>query len=431
MQRKNIDLMAPVGSYELLMAAIQAGANSVYFGIGNLNMRSRSSINFTFEDLRKIVNICNEAGVNTYLTVNTVIYDGELDTMRQIIDAAAEVKVSAVIVSDVAVMKYAREKGVEVHASTQLNIANIEAVEFYSQFCDVMVTARELSLDQVADITYQIKQRNIKGPNGKLVEIEVFCHGALCMAISGKCYMSLHEFHHSANRGACLQNCRRTYILKDKESDTEIEVDNEYLMSPKDLCTISFIDKIIDAGVSVLKIEGRARSAEYVKTVVECYDQAIKSVLDNTYNQEKIDEWTKRLSTVFNRGFWNGYYLGQRLGEWAKQHGSKATKTKVFLGKILNYYSNIGVAEIKLETDEELLVSDEIVILGPTTGVVQQFVEEIHFEQKSVKKVKQGDLFSIKTDELVRRGDKLYKLEDTEELKKRNRERKYQINNDE
>jgi putative protease len=315
MQRKNIDLMAPVGSYESLMAAIQAGANSVYFGIGNLNMRSRSSINFTFEDLRKIVNICNEAGVNTYLTVNTVIYDGELDTMRQIIDAAAEVKVSAVIVSDVAVMKYAREKGVEVHASTQLNIANIEAVEFYSQFCDVMVTARELSLDQVADITYQIKQRNIKGPNGKLVEIEVFCHGALCMAISGKCYMSLHEFHHSANRGACLQNCRRTYILKDKESDTEIEVDNEYLMSPKDLCTISFIDKIIDAGVSVLKIEGRARSAEYVKTVVECYDQAIKSVLDNTYNQEKIDEWTKRLSTVFNRGFWNGYYLGQRLGE--------------------------------------------------------------------------------------------------------------------
>lgn len=431
MQRKNIDLMAPVGSYESLMAAIQAGANSVYFGIGNLNMRSRSSINFTFEDLRKIVNICNKAGVNTYLTVNTVIYDGELDTMRQIIDAAAEVKVSAVIVSDVAVMKYAREKGVEVHASTQLNIANIEAVEFYSQFCDVMVTARELSLDQVADITYQIKQRNIKGPNGKLVEIEVFCHGALCMAISGKCYMSLHEFHHSANRGACLQNCRRTYILKDKESDTEIEVDNEYLMSPKDLCTISFIDKIIDAGVSVLKIEGRARSAEYVKTVVECYDQAIKSVLDNTYNQEKIDEWTKRLSTVFNRGFWNGYYLGQRLGEWAKQHGSKATKTKVFLGKILNYYSNIGVAEIKLETDEELLVRDEIVILGPTTGVVQQFVEEIHFEQKSVKKVMQGDLFSIKTDELVRRGDKLYKLENTEELKKRNRERKYQINNDE
>ncbi len=420
--------MAPVGSYESLMAAIQAGANSVYFGIGNLNMRSRSSINFTFEDLRKIVNICNKAGVNTYLTVNTVIYDGELDTMRQIIDAAAEVKVSAVIVSDVAVMKYAREKGVEVHASTQLNIANIEAVEFYSQFCDVMVTARELSLDQVADITYQIKQRNIKGPNGKLVEIEVFCHGALCMAISGKCYMSLHEFHHSANRGACLQNCRRTYILKDKESDTEIEVDNEYLMSPKDLCTISFIDKIIDAGVSVLKIEGRARSAEYVKTVVECYDQAIKSVLDNTYNQEKIDEWTKRLSTVFNRGFWNGYYLGQRLGEWAKQHGSKATKTKVFLGKILNYYSNIGVAEIKLETDEELLVNDEIVILGPTTGVVQQFVEEIHFEQKSVKKVKQGDLFSIKTDELVRRGDKLYKLEDTEKLKKRNRERKYQAN---
>lgn len=416
--------MAPVGSYESLMAAIQAGANSVYFGIEKLNMRARSSNNFTFEDLKNIVNICNKAGVKTYLTVNTVIYDQELEKMRQVIDAAAEAKVTAVIVSDVAVMQYARKKGVEVHASTQLNISNIEAVEFYSQFCDVIVTARELSLDQVAEIIYQIKEKNIKGPAGENVKIEVFCHGALCMAISGKCYMSLHEYNHSANRGECLQNCRRTYILKDKESDTEIEVDNEYLMSPKDLSTISFIDKILNAGISVLKIEGRARSAEYVKTVVECYNEAINAVLDNTYNQEKIDAWTQRLSTVFNRGFWNGYYLGQRLGEWAKQHGSKATKTKVFLGKVLNYYSNIGVAEIKLETDEELYIKDEVVFLGPTTGVVQQFVKEIHFDYKVVEKVGQGDLFSLKTDELVRRGDKLYKLANTEELKKRNRERR-------
>lgn len=424
MLRKNIDLMAPVGSYESLMAAIRAGANSVYFGIEKLNMRARSSNNFTFEDLKNIVDICNEADVKTYLTVNTVIYDGELEKMRQVIDAAAQAKVSAVIVSDTAVMQYAFKKGVEIHASTQLNISNIEAVEFYSQFCDIIVTARELNLEQVAEITRQIKERNITGPSGKLVEIEVFCHGALCMAISGKCYMSLYEYNHSANRGECLQNCRRTYILTDKESGAEIEVDNEYLMSPKDLSTISFVDKIIEAGVSVLKIEGRARSAEYVKTVVECYNQAISSVLDNTYTQEKIDKWTEKLSTVFNRGFWDGYYLGQKLGEWSRQHGSKASKTKVFLGKVINYYSNIGVAEIKLETDEELLINDEIVILGPSTGAVQQVVEEIQFDYKAVKKVKQGDLFSIKTDELVRRGDKLYKLADTEELKKRNKERK-------
>lgn len=424
MQRKNIDLMAPVGSYESLMAAIHAGANSVYFGIEKLNMRARSSNNFTFEDLKNIVDICNKANVKTYLTVNTVIYDGELEKMRQVIDAATQAKVSAVIVSDTAVMQYAFKKGVEIHASTQLNISNIEAVEFYSQFCDVIVTARELNLEQVAEITRQIKERNIIGPSGKLVEIEVFCHGALCMAISGKCYMSLYEYNHSANRGECLQNCRRTYILTDKESGAEIEVDNEYLMSPKDLSTISFVDKIIEAGVSVLKIEGRARSAEYVKTVVECYNQAISSVLDNTYTQEKIDKWTEKLSTVFNRGFWDGYYLGQKLGEWSRQHGSKASKTKVFLGKVINYYSNIGVAEIKLETDEELLINDEIVILGPSTGAVQQVVEEIQFDYKAVKKVKQGDLFSIKTDELVRRGDKLYKLADTEELKKRNKERK-------
>ena len=416
--------MAPVGSYESLMAAIQAGANSVYFGIEKLNMRARSSNNFTFEDLHKIVDICKQANVKTYLTVNTIIYDNELEKMRQVIDAAAEANVTAVIASDVSVMQYARQKGVEVHASTQLNISNIEAIEFYSNFCDVIVTARELSIDQVADITHLIKKRNITGPSGNLVQIEIFCHGALCMAVSGKCYLSLHEYYHSANRGSCLQNCRRPYILTDKESGAEIEVDNEYLMSPKDLCTIGFIDKIIDAGVSVLKIEGRARSGEYVKTVVECYNEAINAVLDGTYSQEKIDNWTEKLSTVFNRGFWDGYYLGQRLGEWSEIYGSRAKQTKVYLGKVLNYYGKLKVAELRIDTGEMLSVNEEVVFLGPTTGVVQQFVKEMRKEQKPIKNIKQGELFSMPTDSLVRRGDKLYKLVDTEELKKQKREQK-------
>ncbi len=424
MQRKNIDLMAPVGSYESLMAAINAGANSVYFGIEKLNMRARSSNNFTFDDLHKIVNICNEAGVKTYLTVNTIIYDDEIEKMHQVIDAAAEAKVTAVIASDISVMQYARKKGVEVHASTQLNITNIEAVEFYSNFCDVMVTARELTLDQVADITHLIKARNITGPSGELVQIEIFCHGALCMAVSGKCYMSLHEYNYSANRGACLQTCRRPYILIDKESGAEIEVDNEYLMSPKDLCTIGFIDKIIDAGVSVLKIEGRARSGEYVKTVVECYNEAINTVLDELYTREKIDSWMQRLSTVFNRGFWNGYYLGQKLGEWSEVYGSKALQTKVYLGKVSNYYGKLGVAEVKIETSEDLEVGDEVVFLGPTSGAVQQFVEEIRENLKPVKRVGKGQVFSMQTESLVRRADKLYKLVNTEELKRRKRELK-------
>ncbi|HNQ67034.1 MAG TPA: peptidase U32 family protein [Bacteroidales bacterium] len=422
MQRKNIDLMAPVGSYESLMAAIQAGANSVYFGIEKLNMRARSSNNFTFDDLKNIVNICNEAAVKTYLTVNTIIYDYELEKMRQVIDAAAESKVTAIIASDIAVMQYAFSKKVEIHASTQLNISNIEAVEFYSRFCDVIVTARELTLDQVADIVHLIKKRNITGPSGKLVQIEVFCHGALCMAVSGKCHLSLHEYYHSANRGSCLQNCRRPYILTDKETGAEIEVDNEYLMSPKDLCTIGFIDKIIDAGVSVLKIEGRARSGEYVKTVVECYNEAINSCLDGSYSREKINNWIARLSTVFNRGFWDGYYLGQKLGEWSKVYGSRATQTKVYLGKVLNYYNKLGVAELRIDTGEDLSVGEEILFLGPTTGVVQQFVKELRKDLIQVEKVEQGVLFSMTTNELVRRGDKLYKLVDTEELKKKKRE---------
>ncbi len=411
--------MAPIGSYESLMGAIQAGANSVYFGIEKLNMRARSSNNFTIEDLKKIVEICNKNNVKTYLTVNTVIYNNELSKMQEIVDAASEYGVSAIIASDIAVMKYSRKKNMEVHASTQLNITNIEAVEFYSQFCDVIVTARELSLDQVSEITAQIKERGIKGPSGELLKIEIFVHGALCMAISGKCYLSLHEYNYSANRGACLQICRRAYILTDKETGAEIEVDNEYLMSPKDLCTISFIDKIIESGVSVLKIEGRARSAEYVKTVVECYNEAIESVFDGTYNRDKINQWTYRLSTVFNRGFWDGYYLGKRLGEWSKEYGSKALKTKVYLGSVRNYFSKLGVAEVKLETAEELSLNDEIIIMGHTTGVVQQFVKEIRKEFTPVEKVVQSDVFSIKVDSLVRRGDKFYKLVDTQQLKQK------------
>jgi putative protease len=412
--RTDIDLMAPVGSYESLMAAIQAGSNSIYFGIEQLNMRARSSNNFTFDDLRNIVSICEEHNVRTYLTVNTIIYDEEMEKMHKVVDAAAENHVTAIIASDIAVMQYARSKGVEVHASTQLNISNIEAVAFFAQFCDVMVTARELSLDQVKYITDQIRQRNIRGPKGELVKIEIFCHGALCMAVSGKCYLSLHEYNHSANRGACLQACRRAYRVTDIESGDELEIDNKYIMSPKDLCTIGFVNKIIDAGVSVLKIEGRARSCEYVKTVVECYDQALNSCFDGTYNREKIDGWKKRLETVFNRGFWDGYYMGQRLGEWSEVYGSRATKTKVYLGKVLNFFSKINVAEIKLETAEELNVGDEILITGTTTGALQQTVDEIREDLKPVPKVVQGSLFSIKTNDVVRRGDKLYRIVDTQ-----------------
>ena len=416
MQRKrtDIDLMAPVGSYESLMAAIQAGSNSIYFGIEQLNMRARSSNNFTFDDLRNIVSICEEHNIKTYLTVNTIIYDEEMEKMHKVVDAAAENHVTAIIASDIAVMQYARSKGVEVHASTQLNISNIEAVAFFAQFCDVMVTARELSLEQVKYITEQIRQRDIRGPKGELVKIEIFCHGALCMAVSGKCYLSLHEYNHSANRGACLQACRRAYRVTDIESGDELEIDNKYIMSPKDLCTIGFVNKIIDAGVSVLKIEGRARSCEYVKTVVECYDEALNSCFDGTYNREKINGWKKRLETVFNRGFWDGYYMGQRLGEWSEVYGSRATKTKVYLGKVLNFFSKINVAEIKLETAEELSVGDEILITGTTTGALQQKVDEIREDLKPVPKVVQGSLFSIKTSDVVRRGDKLYKIVDTQ-----------------
>jgi len=410
MQNK-IEVMAPAGSYESLMAAINAGANSVYFGAENLNMRARNSNNFSLEDLAKISAICKEKNVKCYLTLNTVIYDREMEQMRRIVDAAGTCGINAVIASDMAVLSYARKKGIELHASTQLNISNIEAVEFFSAFCDVMVLARELTISQVADIIKEIEKRQIKGPSGNLVKIEIFCHGALCMAISGKCYLSLHHYSHSANRGDCFQVCRRGYSVKDLETNEELEIDNQYIMSPKDLCTIGFLAQIIEAGVSILKIEGRARAPEYVKTTVECYKQAVDSYFAGTLTAEKAKSLQERLGTVFNRGFWNGYYLGQRLGEWSDVHGTKALTSKVYLGKVTNYFSNIKVAEILFETGEELSLGEDILIIGSTTGVLEQKAEELRAEGgKSVPQVKKGCLFSIPVKELVRRGDKLYKL---------------------
>ncbi len=408
--RKDIDLMAPVGSYESLTAATKAGADSVYFGIEKMNMRSRSSLNFTIEDLKKICDYCKKNNVKTYLTVNTIIYDNETEKMKQVIDAAAECNVDAIIATDIAAMKYAHEKKMNVHASTQLNISNSIAVDFFSQFCDIMVTARELGLDQVKEICDNIKKNRITGPSGNLIKIEIFCHGALCMAISGKCYLSLHEYNYSANRGGCLQTCRRSYTVTDNETKSQLEIENEYIMSPKDLSTISFIDKIIESGVSVLKIEGRARAPEYVKVVTECYDRAIKSYFDGTYTKQSIQKWEKRLASVFNRGFWDGYYLGRKLGEWSDVYGSKSTKKKVFIGKVTNYFSKIKVAEISFETAEELSVGDDILIIGPTTGVIEQKTDELRLEYLPVKKVHKSDLFSVPVKELVRRNDKLYKL---------------------
>lgn len=410
MLRTDYEIMAPAGSWESLSAAIQAGTDSVYFGVEHLNMRSRSSNNFTLDDLRKIASICAENGVKSYLTLNTVIYDSDLPDMRAIIDAAKEAGISAIIAADVAVMMYAVSQGVEVHLSTQLNIANVEALRFYAQFADVVVLARELNLTQVAAIHQTIQEENICGRSGKPVRIEMFCHGALCMAVSGKCYLSLHEHNASANRGACMQVCRRGYTVKDRESDIELDIDNKYIMSPKDLKTIHFMNKMMDAGVRVFKIEGRARGPEYVKTVVECYREAIESCIDGTYSDEKIAVWDERLKTVFNRGFWNGYYLGQRLGEWTKNYGSAATKRKVYVGKCTNFFQKIGVAEFLLEASE-LSVGDEILVTGETTGAYQDVVEEIRVDLKPVEHVGKGTFFSIKTKQLIRRNDKLYKLE--------------------
>ena len=409
--------MAPAGSWESLQAAIQAGADSVYFGIERLNMRSRSSSNFTTENLHRIVERCKEAGIKSYLTINTIIYDEDLELMREIVDNAKEAGVSAIIAADVAVMQYAISQGVEVHLSTQLNISNIEALRFYAQFADVVVLARELNMDQVAEIHRRIVEENIVGRNGELIRIEMFCHGALCMAVSGKCYLSLHELNASANRGACMQVCRRAYRVHDEDSDIELTVDNKYIMSPKDLKTIHFMNKMMDSGVRVFKIEGRARGAEYVKAVVSCYNEAIEAHLNDTFTDEKVADWDVRLSKVFNRGFWDGYYLGQRLGEWSHNYGSKATHKKVYIGKCTNFFQKIGVAEFLLEA-QTLSVGDEILVTGETTGAYEDVVEEVRVDLKPVETVEKGTYFSIKTKDVVRRNDKLFKIVPAEELQK-------------
>jgi len=413
--RSDFEIMAPAGSWESLSAAFQAGADSVYFGIESLNMRARSSNNFSIEDLKEIARQCREKGVKSYLTINTVLYDGDLSLMQQIVDAAKEAEISAIIAADVAVMSYASQKKVEIHLSTQLNISNLEALKFYAHFADVVVLARELNLDQVAEIYDQIVAQDVRGPHGGLIRIEMFCHGALCMAVSGKCYLSLHEYNASANRGACVQICRRSYTVKDKETDVEMDIDSSYIMSPKDLKTIHFMNKMMDAGVRVFKIEGRARGAEYVKTVVNCYREAIEAQLDKTYDIAKIEDWENRLSTVFNRGFWDGYYLGQRLGEWTHQYGSSATKRKILIGRGIKYYSKLGVAEFLLESNS-LEVGDEILVTGPTTGALEAMVEEIRVETQAVQKAVKGQHISIPLTEKIRPSDKIYKVVTTENL---------------
>ena len=412
----NIEIMAPVGCWESLAAAIQAGATSVYFGIEHLNMRARSSANFTTEDMHKIVGICREAGVKTYLTLNTVMYPEDLPLMREIVDNAKAAGVSAIIASDIAAMQYANQQGVEVHLSTQLNIANTEALRFYAQFADVVVLARELNMEQVAAIHRDIEEQHICGPHGEELRIEMFCHGALCMAVSGKCYLSLNNLNHSANRGACMQVCRRGYIVKDKESDLELEVDNQYIMSPKDLKTIHFLNKMLDAGVRVLKIEGRARGAEYVSTVVGCYREAVEAwqrgeYADDATIEPKIADWNERLARVFNRGFWDGYYQGQKLGEWTRHYGSQATRKKVYAGKCTNYFKNISVAEFALEAVAELREGDELLITGETTGAYELIAHDLHDEAgKPAQRIEKGTLFAVKTDRPVRRNDKLFLL---------------------
>ena len=412
---KQMEIMSPVGSHESLMAAIQGGAHAVYFGTGHLNMRSRSSANFTLEDLASIVRICRQHGIRSYLTLNTIIYDAELETMKRTVDAAKNSGIDAIIASDLAVIRYAREQGVEIHMSTQANITNTEAVKYYAQFADVMVTARELNLDQVKRSTENIEGERIIGPSGKLVQIEVFAHGALCMAVSGKCYLSLDNMNSSANRGACLQLCRRPYRVFDRDGEVELEVDNQYIMSPKDLKTIDFIDKILDAGVRVLKIEGRGRSPEYVKTVTRCYREAVDAHCDGTFNPENLERWNHELGTVYNRGFWDGYYLGRKMGEWAAGYGSQATKKKIYVGKVMNYYARTGIAEVKIEA-HPLRKGDHFLVLGPTTGVAEGITPDIWLEEKVVSEVNRGDLCTFPFDKPLRPSDKLYKWVDSREV---------------
>lgn len=416
MKAQDIEIMAPVGSYEMLHAAIQGGANSVYFGIGQLNMRSKSSKNFTIDDLREIASICRQNKVRTYITLNTIIYDHEIEQMKSIVNAAKEEKITAIIASDFSVIRYAHSVGVEVHISTQSNVTNIEAVKFYAQFADVMVTARELNIQQVKAITETIEREKITGPSGNLIQIEVFVHGALCMAVSGKCYISLDTHNTSANRGACLQQCRRPYKVTDKDGGTELEIDNEYIMSPEDLRTIEFLDQILDAGVRVLKIEGRGRSPEYVKNVARVYREAADAYFDGSFSQEKIDAWKKRLAEVYNRGFWDGYYLGRKTGEWTKAYGSQATTKKVYIGKVTNYFTKLKVAEILIES-HDFSLGESYYIQGPTTGVYEDVVNEIRFDLKAVEKVEKGSLISIPVKDIVRRNDKVYKIVSTIEAK--------------
>lgn len=417
-----MEIMSPVGSYESLMAAIQAGADSVYFGVGKLNMRSRSAANFDLDDLGRIAAIAHEHGVRTYLTVNTIIYNDEIVEMHQLVEAAKGAGISAIIASDLAVITYARSIDMEIHISTQCNISNTEALRHYAQYADVMVAARELPLRQVAEMTAFIHDNDIRGPHGELVQIEIFGHGALCMSVSGKCYLSLDEYNYSANRGACLQLCRREYLVQDMETGQELVVSGKYIMSPKDLCTIGFLDKIMKAGVKVLKIEGRGRSADYVKEVTMCYKEAVAAIEhdqtmgsgdkeEKQYTPERIAEWTRRLSTVFNRGFWDGYYLGRKMGEWSERYGSQATENKVYLGKVTNYFNRPQVAEMRLETAERLKVGDKMMVTGQTTGVYTAKVEELRLEYDPVAEVKQGDLFSVKTSTVLHRGDKFYRVD--------------------
>lgn len=413
MKREDFEIMAPVGSPECLAAALQAGADSIYFGIENLNMRAHSAGTFTIDDLKEMARTCAAHGVKSYLTVNTIIYGEDLPLMRTILDAAREAGISAVIASDVAVMEYCNRIGQEVHLSTQLNISNIEALRFYARFADVVVLARELNMQQVGEIYRGIVEQGICGPSGQPIRIEMFCHGALCMAVSGKCYLSLNNTGRSANRGACMQICRRGYIVKDRETDIELEVDNKYIMSPKDLKTIRFIDRMMEAGVRVFKIEGRARGPEYVHTVVSCYREAIQSVVDGTFTEEKKDEWDERLARVFNRGFWDGYYQGQFMGEWTKTYGSSATEKKVYVGKGVKYFSNIGVAEFVVEASE-LNVGDRLLITGPTTGALFLDAEEIRYELQPVQTARKGMHISLKVPDKVRPSDKLYKLVKTD-----------------
>lgn len=407
MNRKDFEIMAPVGSRESLAAAVNAGADAVYFGIEGLNMRSRSSANFTVDDMEDIARFCSERGVKTYLTVNTVIYDSDMENMREIISRAHAAGISAIIASDMAAIMYAREIGQEVHISTQVNVSNTEAVRFYSQFADVMVLARELNMDQVSEISRHIREEGITGPGGRPIRLEMFCHGALCMAVSGKCYMSLHEMNSSANRGACNQICRRSYVVTDKETGDQLEIDNQYIMSPKDLKTIHFLNKMIDAGVRVFKIEGRARGPEYVAETVACYSEAIKAICAGEYDEEKIRVWDERLARVFNRGFWNGYYMGERLGEWSAKYGSSATRVKRYAAKATRYFPKIGVGEFLLEAGE-LKVGDEVVVTGPTTGALIFKIEELRLDVDPVEKVTKGSLFSTPVPAKVRTSDRLY-----------------------